>query len=65
MADAKICTISCELCSHELSAIVYEYPLGYAESVDYVLWEFDHCILCDVHYWHGFQPLDERVDSNE
>jgi hypothetical protein len=65
MIDTEICTTSHKLCSHELSAIVFEYPLGFAESVDYALQKFDQCIMCDVHYCHDFYPLGERVDSDE
>jgi hypothetical protein len=65
MFDAEICATPCELCSFELSVIVCQDPLWYAKFIDYTLQEFDCYLLCDVYYWHGFHPFDERVDSDD
>jgi hypothetical protein len=48
-----------------LSPIISEDPLGYAEPVYDTLHELDCCVLRDVHYWHSFHPLDERLDSDK
>jgi hypothetical protein len=65
MLDVEICAASCELNSLELSVIICQCPLGYAESVNYTLQEFDRCVLCDVHYWHSFHLVKVSIAMNK
>jgi hypothetical protein len=65
MLDVEICTTSEKLCSFELRTIVYHNPFGHAESIYDALQELDRCLLGYIHYWHGFYPLSERVNSNK
>jgi hypothetical protein len=48
--DTKVLTTSYEFCSFELSPIICEDPLGYAEHVYDTLQELNRCVLHDVYY---------------
>jgi hypothetical protein len=65
MMDTKVCTVSYKFCSFELSPIISEDPLGYAEPVYDTLQEFDHYVLGDIYYWHNFHPLGKCVNDDK
>jgi hypothetical protein len=61
MLHAKIRTTPGELCSFELSYIVYRDSSGNAKSIYDALQELDRYLLGYVHRWQGFHPHGARV----
>jgi hypothetical protein len=65
MVDTEVYASSYKFYSFELSPIICEDPLGYAEPIYDTFQELDYCILGDIHDWHGFLPLGECVSSDK
>jgi hypothetical protein len=63
--DTKVCAISYNFCSFELSLAIYKDSSGYDEPVYDTLQKLDRYFLCDVYHWHSIQPLGECVDYDK